>query len=196
MGFHLFMRGGYPEAARESAQRQRAMLDVVARQQGVSRLRAREMVQASMDTNLMRGKWYADNVLVRERALWDKMLKLLGRDFYGVELRQKEWPDRVNRLSRDAFEPMVAGPEKDFLKAFLEMCGELSDLREYRDNDLHQTSPRIAEALGRADREINMQSVWDLMQRELLRCTEALLACFGCILAKSGDAPPVPMIKT
>jgi hypothetical protein len=83
MGFHLFMRGGHPEAARESAQRQRAMLDVVARQQGVSGLRAREMVQASMDTNLMRGKWYFDNVLVRERALWDKMLKLLGRDFYG-----------------------------------------------------------------------------------------------------------------
>ena len=99
MGFSLFVRGGYPEAALESFRRQQAMLDIVARQQGVSPSRAREMVQTSMDTNVMRGKWYADNVLVRERALWDKMLKLLGRDFYGVELRRKEWPDRVNQPS-------------------------------------------------------------------------------------------------
>jgi hypothetical protein len=91
---------------------------------------------------------------------------------------------------------MAAGPEKDFLAAFLEMCGELRELREYRDNDLHQTSPRIAEAQGRHDREINMQSVWELMQRELLRGTEALVACFGCIVARAGDAPPVAMIKT
>ncbi len=40
-----------------------------------------------------------------------------------------------------------------------------------------------------------MLSVWNLMQRELLRCTEALLTCFGCILAHAGDAPSVAMVK-
>jgi hypothetical protein len=43
--------------------------------------------------------------------------------------------------------------------------------------------------------EINMLSVWNLMQRELLRCTEALLTCFACILAHAGDAPSVAMVK-
>ncbi len=40
-----------------------------------------------------------------------------------------------------------------------------------------------------------MLPVWNLMQRELLRCTEALLTCFGCILAHAGDAPSVAMVK-
>ena len=75
------------------------------------------------------------------------------------------------------------------------LCGEIEELRAHRNNDLHQTSPRIAEALGREDREINMLSVWNLMQRELLRCTEALLTCFGCNLAHAGDAPSVAMVK-
>ena len=43
--------------------------------------------------------------------------------------------------------------------------------------------------------EINLLSVWNLMLCELLRCTEALLTCFGCFLAHAGDAPSVAMVK-
>ncbi len=142
-----------------------------------------------LSLGLMDAKWYADATITKIRALWDKSLTWLSRDFYGIELGGRSWGERTMKLKQKIADNTDSSIERSLLEAYISMCGELDDLRDYRDNDLHKISPRIKEALGRPDRDYDMLELLKFLDRETIRCLEGLMLCFAVVLAAAGKIP-------
>ena len=183
-GFQFFKEGGFDNAARLTAAAVEFTLGSIMREQNLEVEQALSRVDAGLNPQVMLGKWYADASIVKLRAIWDKALNLIGNDYFGTNVAGRKWETRVGKLS--TFHDQVDNAvQRDMLGAFLSLCQELGELRQYRDSDVHQISPRVPGGLGRIDRGRDLVGVWDLMQVELGRVTEALLACFGCVVTRT-----------
>ncbi|MCL4534969.1 MAG: hypothetical protein M1370_07385 [Bacteroidetes bacterium] len=175
-----------PQKAAESRATQDQLVGLIMQKYGTAREDVERDIGARINTDLMMAKWFVDATVVKIRALWDKMLVWLGQDYFGLRFRSEKWGKKIGQLVADVAGPMEDGAEKQLLDTFVALCCELDILKEYRDNDLHNVSPRLAEVLGRSGKHKDALELWDMVLLETGRCMEALTTCFAIILAGAG----------
>lgn len=189
-GFKFIVDNKFIEAAEAEEERSEEFIRFISESHGLTREEVLLDLDRGLNPHLLIAKWFADVTIAKLRSMWDKSITWIGRDYYGVTISAKSLGDlssgRIGQLRAGALDRLSEGFERQFLTAFIAMCCEISELRTYRDNDLHQISPRVPGALGREDADVELAEVFRMMLRELIRITEALLAMFGAIVAQ-GD---------
>ncbi|HAF24501.1 MAG TPA: hypothetical protein DCK93_16625 [Blastocatellia bacterium] len=199
-GFAILSDDGYIAEAEYKRAQLDSFVNFMERTHGIPREKVLKSTGLGLETRMLNAKWFADATMVKMRSVWDKMLRWLSYGYYGVELTSDKWGSidkgKVGQFNRQVVAQINDGPERELASRFVRMACELNELREYRDNDLHYTSPRILEALGRPGEDEDMFSLFLSLCRELVRVAEAMVVCFACMLARADKMPTnSPLLK-
>ncbi|MCL5961540.1 MAG: hypothetical protein M1358_19880 [Chloroflexi bacterium] len=192
-GMAFLLESGLANEAAGRRFRHDSFIDLIAASEGTSPEEVREHSERGLNPQMMDAKWYADATIAKARALWDKSLMWLSRDYYCAKLYKDNWGDRdggrIGELLSKVASRLSYGLERTLLGVFISMCCDIEDLRRFRDNDLHKVSPRITEALGREDKDMDMLSLLNMLDHEIGKCSEGLIACFAVVLAGGEKIP-------
>lgn len=189
-GMRFMGEKGMPMRAFKRSWNLDAFAEQMSIQQGIPKEEVLKNVSVGLEPDIMLVKWYADSTIAKLRALWDKMLPWVAEVYFGIKPSgTTKWGSRTRGRVGDFYKQIVdQTPQSDPLKPLLEALGQMfidiSSLKELRDNDLHRVSTRVIEVFGKPGSDMDMLTLWMIIDEEVKRATEGLVACFGVILAR------------
>jgi len=135
----------------------------------------------------MRAKWFTDDCVFRIRAQWDKLLRFLATNYFGVQLNRKELQARIREFTRKAKGKFHSEEQEGFVNLFMESLSELlpdtHPLRQYRDAELHLTGKRAIGAFEHEKTNETVYDYWRMVVEEHNKVREALMIVFAVILS-------------
>lgn len=148
---------------------------------------------AHVDYWLMRAKWFTDDSVFRIRAQWDKLLRFLATNYFGVQLNRMKLRARINEFTRKTKGKIHSEEQERFVNLLMESLSELlpdtHPLKQYRDAELHLTGKRAIGAFEHEETKETVYDYWRMVVEEHNKVREALMIVFAVILS-GAPAPP------
>jgi len=135
----------------------------------------------NIDLRAMRGLWIANHCLVLIRSQWDKLLKqFIGENYFQIKAN-KSFDKCCKRIEECSDKDLNLSQEK-CRTAFINLAGNTSALKDWRDNELHFIAPTIFGVFENHKTEMGINDVWALVTTEHNRVREAVMAAIGIVM--------------
>ena len=142
---------------------------------------------------VMRAKWFTDDCVFRIRAQWDKLLRFLATNYFGIQLNTMKLRARIKEFTRKTEDNVHSEEQERFVNLFMESLSELlpdrHPLRQYRDAELHLTGKRAIGAFEHEKTKETVYDYWRMVVEEHNKVREALMIVFAVILSGAVRQP-------
>jgi len=133
-GFRLFIGFGYKQFAQELHNG-----EIPNELSGIQESEMEMVQETGINLVLLRGLWFANNIIIRLQALWDKMLEeFLLKSYFSCKTPGKKFNTRKNKLQNLSEIKDLTCYQRNYLNKLLIMADTIIELREWRDHDVHQ----------------------------------------------------------
>ena len=139
---------------------------------------------------LLRGLWFANNIIIRLQALWDKMItEFLLKNYFSIKSIGKRLPSKIRRIEDIIENGDLSTKQKDYLTNFCSMTESIKELRDWRDHDVHMVSEYITDVYSRKSSDNDLYQLWKRIE-ELQNITkEAIFSLIGLIVSEKEYEP-------
>lgn len=184
-GFRLFIGFGYKKFAEELHNG-----EIPIELSGIQENELEMVEETGIHLVLLRGLWFANNIIIRLQALWDKMLtELLLKSYFSCNSTGKTLTARKNKLLCLIKRENLTFEQKIYLDKFILMSNSITELREWRDHDVHMVSEAIQGVYSRSSSDKELYQLWNRI-RELHNITkEALFSLIGFMVSGQNYSP-------
>lgn len=165
----------------------RQMVEVIHKDTGVWQL-PETVVKSIISIDYMKARWIEDSCILRLRSQWDKLLYLISRGYFDININAKELKysliaGKIGDLRKKA--KIRDQIQQSFLDSFCKLLMQTADLRDYRDNLSHTVSESIQHCIGSTSYKNNktVDDLWKLIRDEHDRVQEGLLATLGILVS-------------
>jgi len=142
---------------------------------------------------LMRAKWFTDDCVFRIRAQWDKLLRFLAVNYFGIQMNAMKLRARINEFTRKTKGKVRSGEQERFVNLFMEALSQLvpntQPLKQYRDAELHLTGKRAIGAFEHEETTETVYDYWRMVVEQHNTVREALMIVFAIILSGAPHRP-------
>lgn len=127
----------------------------------------------------LRGLWLANEMIIRIRAIWDKLLgELLLNSYFDTSIPNK-LSAKCRKLQRLSQQSDLTEKQLTCLHLILENAQLIDEIKEWRDHDVHMVSETIQGVFTKDEASETLYSLW-LKINEIHNITrEAIFACIG-----------------
>jgi len=140
-----------------------------------------EYGQTDVEYRTGRGSWLLVDCLIRIRAQWDKLVKLLLLETY-LQIKPGEKFGRCLVQIEKAFSNQNLAPlQRSCFETVLTLGRSIDELREWRDNDIHSISPRVLGVLETRSSTNSLNDLWLFTLNEHNKVREAFIAAIGAV---------------
>jgi hypothetical protein len=156
-GFRLFMGFGYDKFSE-----QLHIGNIPLELKGITKNEIDMVKETGVNLVLLRGLWLANNIIIRLQALWDKMItEFLLKSYFSCKTTGKRLSSRLNKLKQISEDTNLTTDQKDLLSKFIEMSNTITELRKWRDHDVHMVSEAIQGVYSRNHSDENLYQLWN-----------------------------------
>ena len=156
------------------------------REMGIVRL-PEELKKGITSIDHMKMRWILDDCVIRIRSQWDKLLYLLSKGYFDINIKAKELKYDLNagKIGELRSKAKIKNKnQQQFLDAFCNLLLQIKDLKEYRDNLTHTVSVKIQNCLGFYNEKVirTVDDLFNLVNNEHKRVQEGIITVIGILI--------------
>jgi len=140
-----------------------------------------EYRQIDVEYRTGRGSWLLADCLVRIRAQWDKLVKLLLLENYLLTKPGEKFERCLRQIEKAIQQGDFTPLQRDCIETVLTLGRSIDELREWRDNDVHSISPKVLGVLETRSSSSSLDEMWSFLLSEHNKVREAFIAAIGAV---------------
>lgn len=140
-----------------------------------------EIVQTQgIELKALRGLWLANDIIIRLKAIWDKLLgELLLKAYFNASIPDK-FKSKCNKLQKIIeSHPNLTDQQIKYLQLILELASAVENIKEWRDHDVHMISETILGVFTRDETAETLFTIWEKINNLHNLTREAIFISIG-----------------
>ncbi|MDY6874264.1 MAG: hypothetical protein SVO01_09435 [Thermotogota bacterium] len=153
--------------------------------------------EQGIELKSLRGLWLANDIIIRLRAIWDKLLsELILKSFFNVSSPPKKLSSVRRKLKECSNNSNnLSTMQVQCLDIVIELSQSINEIRKWRDHDVHMVSETIQGVFSRDQTSETLFSLWEKINEFHNITREAIFACLGLLILNSDQEVNTPYLN-